>query len=84
MMGGDISVGLMGAGLTGMQHGYRTVTNAANDIAQQTAVNGGRGTSTDLARPMVNLGVGERTTEASASVIRTADETLGTLLDVMA
>lgn len=88
MMGGDISVGLMGAGLAGMQNGYRTVTNAANDIAQQTTVNGaangGRGASTDLARPMVNLGVGERATESSASVIRAADETLGTLLDVMA
>lgn len=83
-MGGDISVGLMGAGLTGMQRGYQTVTNAANDIAQQSIANGGRGPTNDLATPMVNLGVGERTTEASASVIRTADDMVGTLLDVMA
>jgi flagellar basal body rod protein FlgG len=80
-MGGDTSVGLMGAGLTGMQRGYQMVTNAASDIAQQTMAKGG---SSDLATPMVNLGVGERSTEASASVIRTADEMVGTLLDVMA
>lgn len=83
-MGGDISVGMMGVGLTGMQRGYQTVTNAANDIAQQSVANDGRGASTDLARPMVGLSVGERATEASASVIRAADEMVGTLIDVMA
>ncbi|WPL18624.1 hypothetical protein Thiowin_03704 [Thiorhodovibrio winogradskyi] len=87
-MAADMSVGLMGAGLTGMQRGYQTVTNAANTIAQQTMVNeggnAGRGASTDLTRPLVNLGVGERATEAAASVIRTADEMVGTLIDLMA
>ena len=80
----DMSVGMMGARLTGMQRGYQTVTNAANNIAQQTTVNAGESSSADLAGPLVNLGVGERATEASASVIRTADEMVGTLIDLMA
>lgn len=83
-MTGDMSVGIMGAGLTGMQRGYQTVTNAANNIAQQSTVNNAQGANGDLARPLVNLGVGERQTEASASVIRSADEMVGTLIDVMA
>ncbi len=81
---GAANAGLMGAGLMGLQRGYQTVSVAANEIAQQTTVNGVEGGGADLARPMVNLGVGERTAEAAVNVIRTADDMVGTLIDVMA
>jgi flagellar hook protein FlgE len=65
-----------------MQRGYQIAGNAANTIARQNTVEaGGNG---DLARPLVDLTVGARQSEASASVIRTADDMVGTLLDVMA
>ncbi|HAS76411.1 MAG TPA: flagellar biosynthesis protein FlgE, partial [Marinobacter adhaerens] len=37
-----------------------------------------------LVEPIVDLKIYERSVEASAQVVKTADETLGTLLDIMA
>lgn len=73
-------------GLQGVQDGMAGMENAARKIARG-GVDGPQGTAEgagNLIEPMVELKVYERSVEASAQVVKTADETLGTLLDIMA
>ena len=73
-------------GIQGMQDGMAGMENAARRIARG-GVDGPQGTAEGaggLIEPLVDLKLYERSVEASAQVVKTADETLGTLLDVMA
>ncbi|MDX1636269.1 MAG: flagellar biosynthesis protein FlgE [Marinobacter sp.] len=76
----------LGIGIQGIQDGIQGMDNAARRIARG-GVDGPQGTangSGGLLEPMVDLKLYERSVEASAQVVKTADETLGTLLDIMA
>lgn len=76
----------LGIGIQGIQDGVRGMDNAARQIARG-GVDGPRGTATGsggLLEPIVDLKLYQRSVEASAQVVKTADETLGTLLDIMA
>lgn len=69
-------------GLQGVQNGIRKVEQAADEIASS-------GTTesldpADLATSLVDLKQGELQVKASAEVIETEDEVLGTLLDTLA
>ncbi|WP_328186190.1 flagellar biosynthesis protein FlgE [Marinobacter sp. OP 3.4] len=73
-------------GIQGVQDGMRGMDGAARQIARG-GVYGLRGTadgSGGLIEPITDLKLYERSVEASAQVVKTADETLGTLLDVQA
>ena len=74
-------------GIQGIQDGMQGMENAARKIARG-GVDGPRGSaegsSNGLIEPMVDLKLYERSVEASAQVVKTADETLGTLLDLRA
>jgi hypothetical protein len=87
------------SGLQGFQQATDTANKAASDIAQATAGREEQGeTSSDLeatetvnrTQPVsltesaVNLKVAEAQASSSAEVIKTADENLGTLIDVRA
>ena len=73
-------------GIQGIQDGMMGVENAARKIARG-GIDGSEGTAQgagSLIEPMIDMKLYERSVEASAQVVKTADETLGTLLDVMA
>lgn len=76
----------LGIGIQGIQDGLQGMDNAARRIARGGAdgPQGSASGSGDLIEPIVDLKLYERSVEASAQVVKTADETLGTLLDIMA
>ncbi len=76
----SFSVGIQGIqdGMAGMENAARKIARGGVDGPQGTAEGAG-----NLIEPMVDLKIYERSVEASAQVVKTADETLGTLLDIM-
>ena len=76
---------VLSAGVRGMQAGVERAQSAASDIARAGTVAPERGdTVTDITEAAVELKVAEQQVVASASVVRTADEVLGTLVDTTA
>lgn len=76
----------LGIGIQGIQEGMAGMENAARKIARGGA-DGPQGAAEgagSLVEPIVELNLYERSVEASAQVVKTADETLGTLLDIKA
>ncbi|EMP56038.1 hypothetical protein MSNKSG1_09203 [Marinobacter santoriniensis NKSG1] len=76
----------LGIGVQGMQDGMIGMDNAARKIARG-GVDGPQGTADGaggLVEPIIDMKLYQRSVEASAQVVKTADETLGTLLDIMA
>ncbi|MFC4258312.1 flagellar biosynthesis protein FlgE [Marinobacter lacisalsi] len=73
-------------GIQGIQDGMQGMEGAARKIARG-GVDGPRGSAeggNSMIEPIVDLKLYERSVEASAQVVKTADETLGTLLDLRA
>lgn len=73
-------------GIQGIQDGMQGMESAARRIARG-GVDGPKGTADGtggLLEPIMDLKLYERSVEASAQVVKTADETLGTLLDIKA
>lgn len=81
MINNTLSIGIQGIqdGMMGMDNAARKIARGGVDGPQGTAEGAG-----NLIEPMVDLKVYERSVEASAQVVKVADETLGSLLDVMA
>lgn len=76
----------LGIGVQGVQDGMMGMENAARKIARG-GVDGPQGSAEGpggLIEPMIDLKLYERSVQASAQVVKTADETLGSLLDIMA
>ncbi len=73
-------------GIQGMQEGMLGMENAARKIARGgvDGPQGSAGSGASLIEPIVDLKLYQRSVEASAQVVKVADETLGTLLDIMA
>jgi len=71
------------SGLTGVRQGIEGVEKAASEIVRAGTVDGADGAN-DVIEPIIDLRLYQRSVEASAQVVRTADEVLGTLLDTMA
>lgn len=65
--------------MVGMDNAARKIARGGVDGPQGSAEGAG-----SLIEPIVDLKLYERSVEASAQVVKAADETLGTLLDVMA
>lgn len=74
---------VLDSGLTGVRQGIEGVEKAASEIVRAGTVDGADG-SNDVIEPIIDLRLYQRSVEASAQVVRTADEVLGTLLDTMA
>lgn len=81
---------ILSTGLQGVQNGLTTTRNAAQDIATATTVDftqeaeTGTDVTSDITTAAVELKIGEQQVKASAAVIRTADEILGTVIDLKA
>jgi flagellar hook protein FlgE len=74
---------VLDSGLTGVRQGIEGVEKAASEIVRAGTVDGADGAN-DVIEPIIDLRLYQRSVEASAQVVRTADEVLGTLLDTMA
>ena len=86
--------GAMNAGLAGIQQGQQKLTQAAQEVA--SAGTGSANTdrpvqpnqaatpsqNTDLAKSLLDQEEGQRQVEASAKVVDTANQTLGSLVDI--
>lgn len=81
MISNTLGIGIQGiqAGMQGMETSARQIARGGADGPQGSADGAG-----GLIEPIVNLKLYERSVEASAQVVKTADETLGTLLDIRA
>ncbi|MFN2362536.1 MAG: flagellar biosynthesis protein FlgE [Marinobacter sp.] len=81
MISNTLGIGIQGlqAGMQGMEASARQIARGGADGPQGTADGAG-----GLVEPIVNLKLYERSVEASAQVVKSADETLGTLLDIKA
>jgi len=87
---------ILSTGLQGVQSGVDTVQRAAEDIVSATTIGLEAGLEADpetasgddalanITEAAVSLRRGEQQVQASAAVVKTADEVLGTLLDITA
>ncbi len=81
---------VLATGLQGVQGGLYRTQEAARDIAAASTVDSaeqgaeGRDVTGNLTRSLVDLKIGEQQVEASAAVVKTADEIMGTLIDIKA
>lgn len=80
MSNNTLAVGVQGVqdGMHGMENAARKIARAGTDGPQGSAETG-----SSLLEPIVDLKLYARSVEASAQVVKTADETLGSLLDIM-
>ena len=77
-----MSNSILSIGVQGVQAGFQRANEAATSIVRAGLESGDN--LGDLAASIVDLKVSEQIVKASAAVIRTADETLGTLVDTRA
>lgn len=70
------------AGLTGIQNGMEGLRQNATEIATARREDGS--TVRDISKPLVEQTEHIRQVEASAKVFKASDETLGSLIDLMA
>lgn len=88
----EISGNALNAGLNALQAGQRRVDQAAAEIASTSLPRPEQvpdssqppASNVDLATSLTELKVGKTEAQAGAKVIETADEVLGTLVDVRA
>ncbi|HSX49461.1 MAG TPA: hypothetical protein VLF09_00790 [Cellvibrio sp.] len=71
-------------GLIGMQKSQSSMLQSAQQIAQAGTTQRDNPQTNDIAEPLVNLKIQSQIFDSSAKVIKSADETIGTLLDVKA
>jgi hypothetical protein len=72
---------VMNAGLAGVQRGYDQLNRSADQIAKVN-VPPEQGGPDELVTPIVEQMLGKIQVQASAKVIETASDTLGTLIDI--
>ncbi|GGK04463.1 hypothetical protein [Pseudomonas matsuisoli] len=84
----QISGSAFTAGISTFQSGQQRVERAAGNIASATVDAPsrveGRSDAVDTAKNMVELKQGQYQAEIGAKVVKTADEVLGTLIDIRA
>jgi len=76
------SIPALSSGVMGIQKGLDGLSRDAAQIASAKQLQ--KDSSADLAEPLTNLVLDKLQVAASAKVVKAADETLGTLLDVLA
>lgn len=72
------------SGLQGIHRGLNQLNQHAAEIASAKQLDPATASNTDLTRSLVGLKQSEIQVAISAKVLGAADETIGTLLDVMA
>jgi len=79
MISKTLATGVQGIldGMAGMENAARRIARTGTDCPHASV-----GQSTDLVQPVLELRLYEPGVEASARVVKTAHEILGTLLDI--
>jgi len=75
---------IMNTGLNGMLHSQAEIQKSAEQIVHAGTVNKDTSTTSDFVEPIVNMKIEQRVFDASAKIVKTADELLGTLMDIRA
>ena len=75
---------ISGSALQGVQRGLQGVRRSAGEIASARQMRGSTSDTVDLTRALVEMKQSSYQTSASVKVLRTADQMIGTLLDVKA
>ncbi len=71
-------------GLAGLQSSQASINQSAQQIAQASAPQKNKPEGTDLAESLVNIKVQSQVFDANAKVVKSAEETLGTLINTKA
>lgn len=71
-------------GLIGMQKSQVSMQQSAQQIAQAGTTQRDNPQANDVVEPLINLKVQSQVFDSSAKVVKAADETIGTLLDIRA
>jgi len=69
-------------GVSGLQNSSRSIVESANQLVRSGTVERASTTTTDIVEPLVNLRQQQQIFDASANVVKIADETLGALIDI--
>jgi flagellar hook-associated protein FlgK len=75
---------VLNTGVQGMLQSQRQINQAASEIAQVSTSEAPLQTAAELTEPLINMKIEQNVFDASAKVVTTADEMLGTLLDTTA
>ena len=75
---------VMQTGLNGMLNSQSEIQKSAGQIVRAGTVDSDTSTATDFAEPIINMKIEQRVFDASAKIVKTADEMLGTLMDIKA
>jgi len=75
---------IVNQGLIGMQKSQSSMLQSAQQIAQAGTTQRDNAPANDVVEPLINLKIQSQIFDSSAKVIKSADETIGTLLDVKA
>lgn len=71
-------------GVNGMQTSSRSMLESANQIVRAGTVEPTGPMATDIVEPIINLQKQQHLFDASAKVVKVADEALGALIDIRA
>lgn len=69
-------------GVSGLQNSSRSIVESANQLVRSGTVERASTTTTDIVEPLVNLRQQQQIFDASANVVKIADENLGALIDI--
>jgi flagellar hook-associated protein FlgK len=71
-------------GLIGLQQSQSSIAQSAQQIAQAGTTQRDNPKANDVVEPLINIKAQSQVFDSSAKVVKAADETIGTLLDVKA
>ncbi|MEO0443814.1 MAG: hypothetical protein AAFZ92_08765 [Pseudomonadota bacterium] len=74
--------GVLQQGLNGLQNSSRSMVESANELVRSGTVERVSSTATDIVEPAINIQKQQNLFDASANVVKVADEALGALIDI--
>jgi flagellar hook-associated protein FlgK len=74
----------MQTGLNGMLTSQAEIQKSADQIVRAGTIDRDSSTISDFVEPIVTMKIEQRIFDASAKIVKTADEMLGTLMDIRA
>lgn len=74
--------GVFQQGVSGLQNSSRSMLESANEIVRSGIVEPTVPMATDIVEPIVNVQKQQHLFDASAKVVKVADEALGALVDI--
>ncbi|GAB1264430.1 hypothetical protein [Aurantivibrio infirmus] len=69
-------------GLNGLRHSQNEIAKSANDIVRAGTVDRDESTIIDIAEPIINMQFEQHVFDASAKLVKSADQMLGTILNI--